>query len=137
MEQSRAVVASLVVCGHHRWPVATPLVTKCHDSFDVVKLELVQIRPGWLSGPLVSGHVTRVRVVCGDEAGGGVELQLARPGGGEGSEFGALGQKETDEGDESLLVSVLADSRATVCVLVSSFMPGQLLSRCAVMKSVS
>lgn len=92
MEQSRAVVASLVVaslvvCRHHRWPVATPLVTKCHDSFNGVKLELVQSRPGWHSGPLVSSHVTRVRVVCGDEAGGGEELQLARPGGGEGSEF--------------------------------------------------
>lgn len=81
----------------------------------------MQSRPGWHSGPLISGHV-----VCGDEAGGGVELQLARPGGGEGSELGALGQKQTDEGDGSLLISVLADSRATVCVLV----PASCLDSC-------
>lgn len=125
-EQSRAVVSSFVVCGHHREPAATPLVTKCHDSFNAVKLELVQSRPGWHSGPLVSGRVTGASLACGDEAGGGVELQLARPSGGEGSDFGALGQKQRDEGDGSLLVSVLADSRATVCVLV----PAPCLDSC-------
>lgn len=76
--------------------------------------------------PLFSGHVTRVRVVCGDEAGGGEELQLARPGGGESSESGALSQTQADKGDESLLISVLADSRASVCVLV----PASCLDSC-------